>query len=380
MKILHVEDYFDPHAGYQINEILMSKSLDDEIYLICSKDMTPFHKKYQKKNDKDFETKYKIKIIRMNKLIKISSRILYFNLFKKIDSIKPDLVFLHGIGDFKDLILFRRKRKYKIVRDCHMSWVASKNKYSRLYFKLYKIIFARKINNSMIYSKIFALGFEEKHYLEKLGIHKHNIEMLFHGYSDDSMFFSDTERNKLRTHYNINDKNTLISYIGKFDFYKRPDLIIDMTKILIERNNNINVSLLFLGSKDEQYMKYFTNKINLLENTVQLIVEDSFKFIDLYKAYSASDICIFPKQTTLSSIHAQVCGCKVVMEKHESNLERVLDSENLYDIDNITQAVNILENLINKKDFSDREKYKEKLYFREYSNQINKIKRVILKG
>ena len=155
MKIVHVEDYFDPQAGYQINELLMNNNENDKVYLITTKDQTPFHKKYQSKFDDDFALKYNVKIIRVNKLLKISTRILYFNLFRLIDSINPDLVFLHGIGDFKDLILFRKKRKYKIVRDCHMSWVASKNKFSKLYFIFYRLIFAKLINKTNIYSKVF---------------------------------------------------------------------------------------------------------------------------------------------------------------------------------------------------------------------------------
>ena len=45
MKIVHVEDYFDPTAGYQINELLYAgKDLKDEVYLVTFTDMTPFHK------------------------------------------------------------------------------------------------------------------------------------------------------------------------------------------------------------------------------------------------------------------------------------------------------------------------------------------------
>ena len=33
MKIIHVEDYFDPTAGYQINELLYaSKNFGDDVF------------------------------------------------------------------------------------------------------------------------------------------------------------------------------------------------------------------------------------------------------------------------------------------------------------------------------------------------------------
>ena len=54
LKIVHVEDYFDPTAGYQINELLNAgKNYKDEVYLITSYDMSPFHKKFN--NDLDIE-------------------------------------------------------------------------------------------------------------------------------------------------------------------------------------------------------------------------------------------------------------------------------------------------------------------------------------
>ncbi len=373
--IIHVEDYFDPTAGYQINELLYkSKQFDDTVILITSDDMSPFHKEWNKKEDLEFTRKTKVKIIRLEKSFKILSRIIIKNMWKTIESFNPDVVYLHGIADFKDFILWKKKRRYSIYRDSHMSWVASKNKLNKFFYFLYRIMFSRQINKKNKYEKILALGIEEKEYIFKLGIAKNKVEMLPHGYNKDNMFFSESAREKLRKHYDIAKDQIVISYIGKFDNNKRPDLIFDILKKI---KGYDNITLFFLGNKDDKYMKtFYGKKKNCKYN---LILEDGKPFGELYKYYSFSDICIFPKETTLSSIHAQVCGCEVIMEEHISNQERVVNKDNLYEINNLCQASKILKNLLENKN-KDRYKYIKHLKDREYSNQVKKINNLIKEG
>lgn len=382
MRILHIEDYFDPTAGYQINELLYaSKEFGDDIFLITSTDMSPFHKKVDINKDMEFEKKTGVKIYRLEPILKISSRLLLKNLKKTIEEINPDLVFMHGIGDFKDLQLWGRKTKYKIIRDCHMSWVASKNKFRYIFYLFYKLFFASIINKTQKYDVIYALGEEEYEYLRKLGIKDHKIDFLRHGYNDSIMYFDERERVEIRKKYKFNKDDIVVSYIGKFNNYKKPDLIIDIIDKLDEEFINANkIKLLFIGPKDGIYMKKFNRKLEKISNKIQVILDDSKPFTELRKYYSASEICIFPKETTLSSIHAQVCGCPVIMEKHKSNIERVIENENLYDVNNLQEAANILERIIKNKEY---EKSKRNIYAladREYKNQIIKFRNRAIKS
>ena len=95
MKFVHVEDYFDPNAGYQINELISAdRPSDVELFLITSYDMSPFHKIYDKNIDDEYEKKYNVRIIRLKHLLKFSSRILYINLQRTLKKISPDIVYL----------------------------------------------------------------------------------------------------------------------------------------------------------------------------------------------------------------------------------------------------------------------------------------------
>lgn len=381
MKIVHVEDYFDPTAGYQINEMIYANSsYNDEIYVITSNDMSPFHKQVDKNLDEKFESQTGAKIVRLDSRFKISSRLMLKKLWKCIDDIEPDILFLHGIGDFKDFILFKKKKTYIILRDCHMSWVASRNKLRNIYYRTFKLLFSTKINKSNKYEFVFALGDEEYEYLKKLGVGDDKIRYLRHGYNSEVMFYDNEARNNIRDMYGFNKEDIVISYIGKFDKYKRPDVIFDiMNNTDVDFIKEHNIKLLFIGPKETSYMEKFNDKLRSVDNIYDVIIDGAKPFNELRKYYSASDICIFPKETTLSSIHAQVCGCPVVMEKHKSNIERVISKSNLYEIDNIVQAKEIIVKIINDKDF-EKESNLDKIYLlhdREYSNQISMLRSLV---
>lgn len=376
LTIVHVEDNFNPTAGYQINELLIqNQCFKDNVILISTFDMKPFHKKYNAEADQLFEKNNNVKIIRKRYCLKISSRYLYWNLFRSIEKLSPDIVYLHGVGDFKDLILWRKKRKYIIVRDSHMSWVASKNKFAKLFYTVFKKLFSPNINKKNKYETLFALGVEEKEYLNALGVSNNKIRMLPHGYNKNTMFFSENQRSIMRHELGISSEKIVISYIGKFNFAKKPDIIFDIVEKLDEATKS-KIILNFVGPKDFNYMKFFNQKHNSF-SSVKVLIQDASPFSELYKHYSMSDICIFPKETTLSSIHAQVCGCEVIMEKHNSNRERVVNNENLFPIDNIEAASKILKNVINSRAFDNRERYLTSLEYREYSNQVKEIRSLV---
>lgn len=373
MKIVHVEDYFDPSAGYQINELVYANKIyNDEVYIITSTDMTPFHKSLNLDMDREFENNTGAKLIRLDPIIKVSGRLILKKMWKTIKEINPDILFMHGIGDFKDLCLLIPKLQYTVIRDCHMSWIASKNRFRKIFFSLFNIIFANIINSSNKYDVIFALGDEEKEYLDNLGISDDKIKFLRHGYNSSTMYFDEADRQAIRRGYGLGTSDTVVAYIGKFDASKQPDLIFDIISNLSnELIEKFRINLLFLGSKNDEYMELFYNKYRNLKKQVNIIVDEPKAFRELRKYYSAADICIFPKETTLSSIHAQVCGCSVIMEKHTSNVERVVNQKNLFELNNIDEASEILTNLL-KEDNSKR--IFEMLPEREYNTQINYIR------
>jgi glycosyltransferase involved in cell wall biosynthesis len=374
LRIVHLEDRFNPTAGYQLNELLKMDSENIEKILITSYDMTPFHKDYNKEEDKEIEKKYNVKIVRLPVLFNVGTRLWLKGMFKEVKKANPDILFMHGIPDLKDLMLLLPKKKYLIFRDCHMSWVASKNRYAKQFYKFYSMTFAKIINKTNKYAGIYSLGTEETEYLKAIGIRDEKIIMLPHGYDKEQFYYSAEEREKKRKELGLSDDNILISYIGKFDKDKEPDLILDiLDKMGINYVTKNKIKILFLGPKNEDYMQsIFTIKFNKSIFKNEIMIFPGKKADELRAYYLATDICIFPKQTTLSSIHAQVCGCKVVMENHKSNKERVIDNRNLYQEGNLEKAAEIIKRIIDSKEYLDKSVSKE-LEKREYGLQSKNL-------
>ncbi len=377
MKILYVEDYFNPEAGYQINELLRVGTSNKQV-LITSFDMSPFHKQYnadQKQKDLEFEQKYDVKIIRLKIHFKIGSRIFYSNLKRTINQEAPDILFMHGFGDFKDILFLYGKNDLLTFRDCHMSWVASKNKFAKIYYKFFTLFFAPLINKHKKYEKIYALGNEEREYIKALGISDDRIAMLPHGYNKTTYFISKELRDITRKELSISNNEILISYIGKFDSSKEPDVNLEIFDMLspnfVEANN---LKFLFLGPKDKAYMETkFNPRLERFKYKDRVVILPERKADELLGYYNASDICLWPKETTLSSIHAQVSGSRVIMENHESNKERVVQQNDLFKIGNITEANNVLSRVIDELNKGTMNVDIVPLENREYHKQIETL-------
>jgi hypothetical protein len=340
--------------------------------------MKPFYKKYdsfQMKIDQDFEKKYDIKIIRLRHTFKLSGRYWFPNLFKIIESFKPDLVFLHGIGDFKDLYMFMKHKNLKIVRDCHMSLSGSHNPFRFFFTLLYKFLFSSIINKSSIYLKVFALGVEEFNYLRSLGIAPSKIQYLFHGFNEQFMYFDKVSANTFRQELSIKKEAILISYVGKHDSYKKPHLIFLILDLYFKQFGfDDRFVILFVGSKNYHYMRIFNKEYIKFKSkhNINIFIKDSSQYVELKNIYSASNISIFPKQTSLSSIHAQVCGSLVIMEDHLSNKERVFDNNNLYKSnDLIAASLKLYEIVFHLK---PNQRYIVNFKEREYKHQAKTIR------
>ena len=126
-------------------------------------------------------------------------------------------------------------------------------------------------------------------------------------------------------------------------------------------------------------MKKFDKKLSNLKDKIHVVIDDAKPFSELKKYFSASDICIFPKETTLSSVHAQVCGCQVIMENHKTNRERVVNKNNLFDIDNLEHASLILKRIIDNEEFKNKHDQVLALKDLDYNNQIEKLRNIMMR-
>lgn len=351
MKVVMVKYFFDTEANYQITEMAKAWPKGHELVIITSKYLDYVHKSYdesQELRDRVFEAKYGVTIVRLDCWFRLGSRVFFKGLKSTVDSFSPDVLFMHGIGDFNDVLYLYGRNKYLTFRDCHMSWIASKNRFAKLYYKFYSIFFAPMINRFQKYELVYALGLEEKEYIKAIGVNDERIAMLPHGYNKNAYYPSIQLRKSFRERLGVADDELVITYTGKFDYAKSPDVSLDIYQYLgkdfIEKNR---LKFVFIGPVNKTYFdEIFMAKLDKLTYKDRVTILPAVPADELVEVYNGTDLCLWPKETTLSSIHAQVCGRPVIMEDHVSNIERVVDRSFLFKKSSLKDAATKLTSAI----------------------------------
>lgn len=329
MKIIHVEDFFHPDAGYQINVLTKYQSLQkNEVIIITSEiekipnSLTDFFGRENiKEKDENFERENRVKIIRLPIHKYISGRSLYkYGIKRCIDNLKPDILYIHGEASIVGLQYMGRYRKlpYPIIFDSHMLEMASKNKFSKLFQVFYRRIFAPIIKKE----NIKVIRTQDDDYVEGcLGIPLSQAPFISHG-TDTNLFKPDENiKESFRNRYRITDNDFVIVYTGKLDDSKGGKFLAETfsTKLLNKKNKNI--VLIVVGNTSGEYGKEVEELFNKSEN--RILRFPTQKYVDLPPFYQAADLSVFPKQCSLSFYDAQACGLPVVSEDNNINFDRV---------------------------------------------------------
>ena len=156
MKILHIDETFHPLYGYHTAPLIREQAKTNEVYIITvsEKQLYPVYKEfgdeiYDLNNDIIYEKETGAKIYRLKIKGYISGRAIYKkNVFKLIDEINPDIIYCHLVESYIAIRLILKNKKYKIVFDSHMLSMATKNKFSKIYNFVYRLIVTPKIKKN----------------------------------------------------------------------------------------------------------------------------------------------------------------------------------------------------------------------------------------
>ena len=326
MKIVHIEDFFHPEAGYQINVLpKYMAELGHEVVIITSdmknvdQGLTAFFGK-ENINNKDlvYFNKNRVRIIRIAMHGYIFNRaVLSHSLFKIIQTENPDIVYVHGNDTLTGMRMLLKcgNFKYPIIMDSHMLEMASNSKFSKLFHKMYKAIFTPII----VKNNIYVIRTQDDPYVEKcLGIPLDLSPWISVG-SDTMLFKPDLSlRKKVRNELKISEDAFLIIYAGKLD--KAKGGVFLGKAIKEEFPTDKEIVFLIIGNCVGEYGKEVEGILSESKN--RIIRLPSQKYIDLEQYYAASDLAIFPRQCSLSFYDAQASGLPVVSENNNINCDR----------------------------------------------------------
>lgn len=329
MKIVHVEDFFHPDAGYQVNVLsrLQSEQGNEVIIVTSELEKMPdfltsfFGKINIHERDDFFYKKTGVRVIRVPIHFYYSGRSIYkSSVFKVIDTLSPDIVFVHGEDTLIGIQFIWRsfKNKYPLFLDCHMLEMASENRFRSLFRFFYRnFVTPFVLKNKIPLARVVDSDFVEKHYSIPLA-KTHYLPL-----GTDVNYFKPDDVNKrnLRSSLNINDEDFVVLYAGKLDKYKGGLFFSETLKNKVELNNR-NIVFLVIGNVDKEIGDQVEKNFSSSANTILRFPTQPY--LSLVDYYQVADIAVYPKQCSMSFFEAQACGLPVVFEDNEINYKRSL--------------------------------------------------------
>ena len=325
MRIVEIEDFFHPEAGYQINILskYLSKMGHDVHIVTGTLDKIPdsllsfFGKEEIEIKDKAYSDQTGVMVHRIPLLAYKSGRAIFPKGFVDyINNLKPDIIYAHG-NDTESAIRIIRSSKIKvpIITDSHMLEMASVNPF----YKLFRFYYKTRITPRIIKKNITVIRTQNNDYVQKcLGIPIERCPWISYG-SDLLLFHSDDENKRIvREKYNIPKSSFVVLYAGKLGESKGGLFLAKSIRDKI--SDKKDVVFLIIGNTTGDYGKLVDKEFDKSDNRIIRIPTQ--KYTELANWFQTADLAVFPKQCSLSFYDVQACGLPVLFENNTINIDR----------------------------------------------------------
>jgi glycosyltransferase involved in cell wall biosynthesis len=328
MRFVHVEDFFHPDAGYQVNLLArLQVKQGHEVYIIAAEmDKIPesltsfFGRTNIPERDQNYYQLTGAKIIRIPLLSFCSGRVIFHpKLFKIVNALCPDVVFVHGESTLTGMRFIRKSHKlpYPIVSDSHMLEMASINRFRNVFRLFYK----RFITPHILKNEIPLIRVVDTDYVEKcLGIPLEKTMLLSFGTDTDYFNMDERVKHTFRKQHQLNDDDFVVIYAGKLDASKGGKFFAETIQKKIVPKNGRRIVFLVVGNTAGDYGQEVENMLKKSDNTILRFPTQTY--MGLKDFYQAADLSVFPKQCSMSFFEVQSCGLPVIFEGNEINTQR----------------------------------------------------------
>ena len=366
MKIVQLEDFFHPDAGYKIN--ILSKYFarmgHETVILTAELDRMPdyltsfFGRDNIAARDREYSERYGVQIIRRPIWAYVSGRALFKDdLAELVNSLHPDVLYVHGNDTAAGMWILRHLKAFDcpIVMDNHMVEMASQNPLRKLYRAYYRSF----ITPIIIKNRIPVIRAMNDDYVERcLGVPLSLAPWISYG-SDMLLFHPDKAAEaKFREANGISRDAFVVLFAGKFDESKGGMLLAELTCREIKTDREI--VYLMIGNATGEYGAAVEKRFK--DSRYRIIRLPTQKYCDLAGFYQAADVGLIAKQASLNFFDMEACGVPVLSEDNNLNRDRTPCGNGwLFRPDDADDFAARLEHIVNM-DSAELEKASENAY------------------
>ena len=328
MHFVHLEDFFHPDAGSQVNLLSRLQSVEGHRITVVTAELDNvpphltafFGTDGVEEKDARFERETGVRVVRLPTYAFVSARAVYKpGLVKTVDSLKPDVAFVHGAETLTGMIFILRAARldYPIVLDSHMLTMASKNRWRGQFQAFYRAFITPRI----LKNRIPLIRVVDSDYVEEnLGIPLSYTDLLSFG-TDTMHFAPDPEARRAgRTELGIEPGAFVVLYAGKLDETKGGLFLANAVRDRLVAEPGRPIHFVIIGNSVGRYGEEVERVLEQSANPITRLPTQ--RYFDLAKFYQLADLAIFPKQCSMSFFEAQACGLPVLFEENETNVQR----------------------------------------------------------
>ncbi len=302
MRIVHLALQAPYNEGWGYQENLLTKyqvKLGYDVTLIVSCNMNSANSEIVTCEPEDYISPDGFRVVRVEakKIIskKISSFLKISSVYNLLKEINPDLIMVHGLGNFSVLQVRKYVKKInpecKVIADNHLDY----NNCSLFNKKNIKSFILKKnwmfLNSVMKkhYRKVYGVSPKRVEVAAKFfGIPADKLDLLPAGADDEKIDFENQEsiRTRIRNEFEIGENDFLIVTGGKIDEKKNIDRVMEA----VAQIDRENVKLIVFGDATDTMQL----KIESLakHNSIRYVGWVSAK--ETYDFFSAADLVFFP--------------------------------------------------------------------------------------
>ncbi len=310
MRIVHVTGYFSESMEYQENLLPVGQvELGHTVFILTGRKEAEFD--FNKKNrDKGvIEFDYKgVRVYRLDDYFEFKNKgPILKGLIKKIWNLKPDVLFIHGIGSALCVGLIYKilNNKVRLQIDIHSTESNSlKSLIGPTYHNVFKLFFKIYKNK---FDKLFAIAPECAVFMQKYyGLKESEITHLPLPGDNSFMLKADSIRENFRKKIGLKDDELVVLHAGKLSKDKKTEQILRN----FEKINNKKLRLVLAGTADPDLISVINA---ILAKDSRVIYLGWLSADELREVFFGSDLLVQPGSLSNVFISAICCGLPILV-------------------------------------------------------------------